>query len=163
MSLKLSSFEEILSSLCCSVWVISTILSPGSWSTVLYYIICYWFPLSVIVFFSSDWFCLIFSKSLLKISLYFSILLLSIVSILLTISMYSMSGKLLTSVSLGFFLGFYFVLSFGTYSSVSSFCLTLGVCFYELGRTATSPSPEGVALCGTVYSVDCLYLVALAG
>lgn len=43
------------------------------------------------------------------------------------------------------FLGF--VLSFGRYSSVSSFCLSPSVWFYVLGRSATSPSLVRVVLC----------------
>ena len=58
----------------------------------------------------------------------------------MTISLYSMSGKIFTSVSLGFSLVFYFVLSLRKYFSVSSFCLTLGICFYELCKIATSPT-----------------------
>ena len=48
-----------------------------------------------------------------------------------------------------FFWGFCLILSFGTYSSVSSFCLTLCVCFHALGKTATPPRLEGVTLCIT--------------
>ena len=38
------------------------------------------------------------------------------------------------------FLGICLLLWFGTYSFVSSFCLTLCVCLYVLGKTATSSS-----------------------
>ena len=44
-------------------------------------------------------------------------------------------------------LGFCLFLSFGTQSSVPSFCLTLCVCFYVLVISAPSPSLEGVTLC----------------
>ena len=81
----------------------------------------------------------------------------------MTLSLNILSCKLIISISLGFFfLGFYFVLSFGTYSSVLSFCLTFSFWFYELGKTS-SPGLEGLALCGSVPCVDCLCLVALAG
>ena len=79
----------------------------------------------------------------------FSILLPSSVSIFMTISLNTLSGKLLISISLVFFfffLEFYLVLSFVTYSSVSSFCLTFCVCFYESGKATTS-CIEGMALC----------------
>lgn len=44
-----------------------------------------------------------------------------------------------------------------------SFCLTFGVCFYELGKTATSLCLKGVAWCRNVPSADCVCLVALVG
>ena len=46
-----------------------------------------------------------------------------------------------------FFWGFNLVLLFGTFSFVSSFFLTFCVCFYLLGRSATFPGLERVALC----------------
>ena len=57
-----------------------------------------------------------------------------------------LSGKLLIYISLTFFLRLYLVPSFGTYSSVSLFCLTfcIGICAYD--ETATSPSLEWLAL-----------------
>lgn len=58
-----------------------------------------------------------------------------------------LSDKLLISVSLGFFMNFYLVLWFETYSSVSSFHLALCVHFYTIYVTATSLSFEGVASC----------------
>ena len=39
----------------------------------------------------------------------------------------------------------------------------LFACFYALGKTTTSPSLEGVALCRNVCYVDQMFLVALAG
>lgn len=64
--------------------------------------------------------------------------------IFMTITLKSLSGKLLISPSLKIFpLWFYLVLSFGT-CSLSSFCLTLGVGFYTADETTTSPGLEGV-------------------
>lgn len=68
----------------------------------------------------------------------FFILLLSLVSILMTITLNSLSDVLLLSTSLGFFfsfLKFYLVPSFRTFSSISSFCLTL---FLLVCKTAIS-------------------------
>ena len=97
---------------------------------------------------SSSWFVLlkIFLISFLQFSLSLFILL-STVSIFLTISLNSLCGKWLSPFHLVLFLRFYLVLSFGRYSFVSSFCLTLCVCFYVLGISAVSPSIERVALC----------------
>ena len=58
---------------------------------------------------------------------------------------------------------FLFCFSFGTYSSLSSFCLTFIFCFCELGETATSHDLEGVALYWSFPYVDSLHLVALVG
>ena len=90
-----------------------------------------------ILFFSYDWFFLMFSTSLLKASLCSSILL-SLVSIFMTISLNSLSSKLLVCFN-RFVLEFHFVLLFRTYPSASSCCLTLSDCFNELGKTGTSP------------------------
>lgn len=70
--------------------------------------------------------------------------------------------KLLISILIPF-LEFCLVLSFGKCSFVSSF--NLCVCFYVLGRSATSPSPEGVAECGKylVGLFPCLPSPALRG
>lgn len=51
------------------------------------------------------------------------------------------------------FLTFCLVLSFGVYSSVSPFCLTLCIYVYKLGRIATS-KPEGMVLCMVILCVD---------
>ena len=56
----------------------------------------------------------------------------------------------LKTISLGFVLGFYFALLFGTYSFVSSLCLTFDFYFYELGKTSTSPCLSRVFLCGCI-------------
>lgn len=83
-------------------------------------------------------------------------------SIFTIIALNSVSGKLLTFISLkfcGFFfsLGFYFVLLFGTESSVLSFCLTLCVCLHELRETVTSPCLEDVSLCRSVF-IQAMYV-----
>ena len=65
-----------------------------------------------------------------------------------TITLNSLSGKLLILVSLGFFSEVLNVLSYGTNSSVSSFCLTFCICFYELEETATSHYLEVMACVG---------------
>lgn len=55
----------------------------------------------------------------------------------MTVSLNSLSAKLVIFVSLEFFSGFFFLVpSFRVYSSVSSFCLTFCVCHYELDETA---------------------------
>lgn len=54
---------------------------------------------------------------------------------------------------------FYIVHSFGA----SSFYLTFYIWFHELGKRATSPSLKGVALCGSVSSIGCVFQEALAG
>lgn len=63
----------------------------------------------------------------------------------------SLSSRLLFPV----FLGSYLDLLFKTYFFVS-FWFFLGVCFYELGKTATSPSVAGVALCRSFPFVNCM-------
>ena len=69
----------------------------------------------------------------------------------------------LKTISLGFVLGFYFALLFGTYSFVSSLCLTFDFYFYELGKISTSPCLSRVSLCGCISCVYCSQLVTLAG
>ena len=76
------------------------------------------------------------------------ILLLSSVSIFMTITLNSLSSKLHISISLGFFLSFYLILSFGIYSSISSFCLIFTIRFYELNETAATHHCEGMACVG---------------
>lgn len=103
-------------------------------SILLYYLICWWFPLAYLTCVIQLCLILIISKSLLKFSLSFYILLPYLVTIFMTISLNSLSGKQFIPISLGvfffFFLEFYIVLQFGTYFSISSFCLTLGFCSY---------------------------------
>ena len=84
-------------------------------------------------------------------------------SILRTTCLNSLSDKLLICISLGCFLGVLFFLLYETYSLVSSFCLTLDFCFYELGKTAASAGLEELALYGNVPYADYLCLVALTG
>ena len=98
---------------------------------------------------------------MLKFSLSSCIRLPSLLSILMTISLNSLSGKLLIFISLGgFFKGF--ILFFHLeHIFVSLFCLTF-VYFYKLGERAMPPGLEGMTLCGSVLSVNCLYLAALA-
>lgn len=54
-------------------------------------------------------------------------------------------------------MGFYIVHSFG----VPSFYLTFYIYFYELGKRDTSLSLKGVALCGSVPCVGCVFQEAL--
>lgn len=87
---------------------VSEVLSflHSSLSLVLLSIPSSTFFISVMVFFNSDWLFLIFSSSLLKVSLCSS----NSVSILITTAMNSLSGKLFVSVSLcfqGFFSCFF--------------------------------------------------------
>ena len=85
------------------------------WISVVYFLN------SITVFLNSVtsiWYFLIFSISLLKFSLCSSILFPSLVRIFMTSTFNSLSGKVLNSASLRFFMWVYLVLSFGTYSSV---------------------------------------------
>ena len=63
---------------------------------------------------------------------------------------FSLSGKLLISISLRFFFLRFLILFFlfGTYSFVSSFPLTLCFGFYALDKTAASLSLEGMTCVG---------------
>ena len=111
------------------------------WSIPLYHLIYYWFFwvyffISVIVFFSSVWFFFIFSNSLLEISSF--LLCSSFFSQVLWASLWLLPWTiywvgclcLLYLVLLGFCL----VLSFGTYSSVASFCLfSVFISMYLIG------------------------------
>ena len=111
-----------LFSFCCLDWVISILISSqllihSSVSSNLLLILS---SVLFISFFSYDWFFLIFSTSLFKVSLSSSILL-SLVSIFMTISLNSLSSKLLVCFN-RFFLEFHFVHLFRTYPSASSCC-----------------------------------------
>ena len=65
----------------------------------------------------------------------------------ITITLNSLSGRSLISISFSsFFPEALSVLLIGTYSSLSSFCLILCVCFYVFGKSAISPSLEGMVL-----------------
>lgn len=63
--------------------------------------------------------------------------------------LWTLSGKWLISISsrIFFFWWDYVVLSFGTYSFVSSFCFILCACFYALGKSFIFPIFEKVVLC----------------
>ena len=79
----------------------------------------------------------------------------------MTIALNSLSGRLLISIFLG---SFSEVLFFSLECILFfSFCLTVYVCFYELGETVTFSSLKGVALCRNVPCIDCVCLVALFG
>lgn len=129
ISIILSSRSLICSSVCSSLLLIPFTI----------------FFISVIIFFSPDW-------------VFFSYIFQLFVGILILFIHFSpwfgkhlydyfnsLSGRYLNSVSLRSFLRLCFVLSFKTYFSISSSCLVLCVCFYVLGKTATSLNLEGVA------------------
>ena len=66
----------------------------------------------------------------------------------MTITLKSLSGKLLTICFISFFSGvLFFCLK---QSFVSSFCLTFCVSSYESDGTATSPVVEGLVLCRNI-------------
>ena len=75
------------------------------------------------------WFFFIFSNSLIKFILCSFVLLSSSISILLWM-LWALPGQLFISVSLVVFSGLFLVHSFGTNSSVFSFCLALSVSVY---------------------------------
>ena len=83
------------------------------------------FFFSFSLFFSSDWLFLKISSSLLKLSLYLSILVPNSVNILITSALNFLSGKLFISVFFFFFQVFSLALSIETDSSVFSFCLSI--------------------------------------
>lgn len=99
---------------CFSDWVISVnlssrLLSHSLVSPNLNMLIpssVFFFLISIIIFFRSDWFFFKFSSSLLKFSLYLSIFP-SSVSTLIIIAMTSLWGELFTWVSLGYFQYFF--------------------------------------------------------
>lgn len=65
-------------------------------------------------------------------------------STIITMTLNSLCGRLLISLSSSSFSEVCLVLSLRTYSSFSAFCLTLCVCFYVLGRLIPSPGFEVV-------------------
>ena len=94
------------------------------------------FLISLILFFTSVWFFLIFSKSLLKNSNFLlcsSNLLPSSLNIFKVINFTSLSGRLPVSTLPSSFYGI-FSCSFGRYFSVFSFCLICWFYFYVFGR-----------------------------
>ena len=92
--------------------------------------------------------CLLFVEGLTEVIHSF----LKAVSFLMTITLNSLSGILFISASFSSFAAilscFFFHLR-QTYFSISSFCLTLCVCFYVLGKSATPPAFESSGLMGT--------------
>lgn len=106
-----------------------------------------YFFIAVIVFFSSDGLCLIFPVSLLKFSLSWSILLPSSMRIFMSLTLNSLSCKLLI---FPLFNSFSKVLScsfFWKLFLIFSLFLTFFVCFYVFSILATPPSLERVVLC----------------
>lgn len=110
---------------------------PACWFIFLPRPICCWTPLgyfSVVI--TYIWYFLVFSISLLKFSLWSSILLPSSVSIFITISLNSLSRRLFIFILFSSFSGVLFCSWIGTYSSFSSFCVKLCACFCVLGKSA---------------------------
>ena len=133
---------------------------PGCLCVLLYHIICWWFPLffiSVIIFFSFDWFflyflilCWSFTVFLYfspKFSEHFNDCYFELFIIKVT---YVHFIRVLPPLEV------YLVLSFGTFSS---FSLTFCVCLYELGKTGISPGLQGVPLCRSA-SMQSVYVEA---
>lgn len=104
------------------------------------------FLISIIVLFSSVWFFFIFSKTLLKSLLCSSILLLSSLNIFMGAALKSLLDRSLLPPCL-ILLVFYIILSFGTHSSFTSFCLIFSFYFYTLSRLVMFPDFGEVALC----------------
>lgn len=82
-------------------------------------------------------------------------------NIFITITLKSLLGRLGISISCSSSSEACIVLSFVTYSTVSSFCLTFCILFYELGRIITFSSLKVVALCRNIPTVDGMCLVTL--
>lgn len=93
---------------------------------------------------TSIWYFIIFSMSLWHFSLCSSFLPTSSLRIFMTKTLSSLSNRLFTFNSFISFPEVCLVLLLGTYSSVSSFFLVL--CFYVIGKSAISPSLDGMAL-----------------
>ena len=135
-------------SFCCSHGVISTnlfsrLLLRSSASTHLLLISSTVLSISVIEFFSPDW-VFFYTVCLCKFSLSPSLPLLTVVTILMTIILNTLSGKLLSS-HLVLFLMFLSLALVYKNSFLFSFCLC--VCLYALGRSATAPVLERVGVC----------------
>ncbi|KAF6327521.1 hypothetical protein mRhiFer1_008242 [Rhinolophus ferrumequinum] len=120
-SLRPSSLFFILFSFCCSVWVISATLSSkslirSSASSSLLVIPSSEFLISVIVFFSSNWFFVMISTSFFMFSLSSFVMIstsffmssLSSLNILITSVLNSVSERLVTSASFGSSCGSFF-------------------------------------------------------
>lgn len=142
-SVNLFSLVTILFSFCCSAFLFSitlsynSLISSSASSNLLLIPSSIFFYFSNIEVFISDFFYICIS--LLKISLR-SLTLLSIerpLSVFTMITLNYLPGILLCFLfDLTFLLCFYPFLSLGTYSSLSSFYLTLFLC---IGKSATSP------------------------
>ena len=141
-SLKLSS--SIIFSFCCLHWVISTLLSSKSLihsyvsPNLLLIIVVFHFTYCIL----QIWLVLIFSSSLLKLSLGSFVLFLYSMNTFMMVSLSSLSDRLLNTISWEFFQDFFYhVVSFGTYYFIFSFCLIISVCLYEIkwnGNTSLS-------------------------
>lgn len=94
---------------------------------------------SCTLFCISDWFFLIFFKSLLTFLLNSSILLLNVVSILMTAYLNSLFSKILISISLASPSSQGFIWVYCLEHILLSPSLTFSFCFYELAKTALSP------------------------
>ena len=102
------------------------------------------FLISIIVLFSSVWFFFIFSKSLLNFLLCSPTLLLSFLNIFMVAALISLLDRSPLPPRL-ILLVFYLVLSFGTHSLFTSFCLIFSSYFYILGRLVMFPDFGEVA------------------
>ena len=109
------------------------------------------FLISVLIFFNSDWFFLIYSISLVKVSLRSSIHFSSPMSIFAIFTLYSLLWIFSCFFSWSIFLCLLIFLG--------SLCL-----FYGLGRMATSLKHEGVVLCMvSPMQTVCAWWLLLAG
>ena len=143
------------------IWKISKSLVCSSISLSQLFIPSSMLFTSAIVFFSPNSFLFIFSSSLLKFSLFPSVLFHNSVSFLITSALISLSYKLFISVSL-FFQGFSLAHSIEINSSVFSFCLTFSVSV-NLGETVTNCRGilEGVFFEGIPMQSVCCCSVAM--
>ena len=142
------------------LWFVSSLvafcvalLSFSLWIHLLPPVICHRFPLVYLFFFISLssylWWLIFFflcSLSLLELWLVSSTLFSNPLGIFLTITLNSLWGIFSSLGQLALLLWFCPIVSFGSYSSVSSFCLTLCVCFSVLGKSAPSPTLESRGL-----------------
>ena len=122
--LSLFSFSDFYSSF--SPLTLSSVSSLYCWFLQVYFFI------SVTVLFSAFWVVFIFFNSVKILSS--SLLFPSLLNIFMIITFKPLSGRLFIFTSFSFFLWFYLVPLFGTYSSLPSSCLTFCVYFYVLGR-----------------------------
>ena len=135
---------------CCSAWLL--FITPASDLLICFQLLLvyYFFPpvnFQVIEFFLSNGSFFIFSYVLkVSVSVRFSTLFSSSTSIFMIITVNSLPGILLMSISFSSFVLIVSWLSFGTYFSFSLFCLNLFVWFYALGNSARSPDLENSVL-----------------